>query len=178
MTTTARWWDVLEDFYGVRLDDDKARRWADNIRQSISNVNEAEIITALRWSAESFSRNAKKARPDLVDVIMMVRNFRQGRDTDTTVVNNTVRYRSPAYDKDGNYNTDTTEHVTTLAELRYLLNRRPDPVEAWNIICTPSDPSQCAALLAHCDENKIPYERFRPNLDRQIRQVVSKVARS
>lgn len=144
------WPETLEDFYGVKLDTTKAIRWTEEIKAQCSNLQQSELIKALRWSVTGFNRSSKKARPDLSEVINMVKAYR-GDANNTQGVPNTVLIDHK------------TRKTTTMADLKFQLQRCDDPVRAWEIITTPAyNADQAKELEDYAEAQNVAFERFIP----------------
>lgn len=110
---------------------------SDSLNAGPDEINQAVAGLCSSWSLDS--------RPTINDIADRIRDLRGEKKS----VPSLVRYRIAG--KTG---------TTRMIDLKRLLDARPDPKEARNIICTPLRTDQCRELERHCDERGIAYERF------------------
>jgi hypothetical protein len=159
------WVTNYNGFIGT-LNKSTADAWAAVIRQNLANVTAKEVDDAVaQLCAEDRPPNATKPNAkSIIYKIKEARGFRYNQGHKPTP-NHVI------YIDGGNNLTHTT-----MAELKGFLRRRPDPVEAWDIICTPLDADQCKELHRYADEHNIAYERFVPCIAGKVDAIVSQYA--
>lgn len=111
----------------------------DSMGATTDEINVAVADMCSAWSMDS--------RPTINDIAGRIREKRGER----TTTPNLVRYR-----------TGGVTDQTSMVELKQLLDARPDPEEARNIICLPLRTDQCMELEEHCNRRRILYEKFMP----------------
>jgi hypothetical protein len=140
-----------------------ADAWAVVIRENLPNVKAGEVNDAVAALC-SEQRGFNAPKPNALSIIHKIkeqRGYRYNHGHKPT--SNHVSYI------DGN---NQAKH-TTMAELKGFLKRKPDPNEAWDIICTPLDTDQCKELHRFADDNGVVYERFVPCIAGAIGEIVS-----
>jgi len=161
------WVTNYNGFIGT-LTKSTAEAWAAVIRQNLGNVSAKEVDDAVaQLCAEDRPYNAPK--PNAKTIIYKIREARSYKyNHGHKPTSNYVSY------VDGGNQAKNT----TMAELKGFLRRRPDPNEAWDIICTPLDTDQCKELHRFADDNGVSYERFVPCIDEAIEEIVNLYGRS
>jgi hypothetical protein len=145
------------------LSNSMASNWLEVIQANLSNVKQQEIDDAVA-SLCTEQRPFNSAKPNALSIISKIKEMRGYRmNQGFRPTSNYVSYI------DGN---NKMMH-TTMAELKSFLRRRPDPVEAWDIICTPLEADQCKELHRYADEHNIHYERFAPCIASKVDAIVS-----
>lgn len=141
----------------------QASAWLEVISANVEGVRQSEIDNAVAKIC-SVPRNKEDAKPDVRTIIKTINAMRgnsPGYMAQVVKTPNTVSY----YDSAGHY------CKTTMSDLKQFLNRRPPTDEAWEIICTPLNFDQCRELQTYCDNNRIGYARFVPNIEETISAV-------
>jgi hypothetical protein len=114
----------------------------DSLRATDIEINEAVAKICSEWSNEG--------TPNIHHIADEIRALRNNGRTPLTA--NGVSY----------YAADGQVVQTTMRDLKSFLNARPEPEQAWDLICTPLKPDQCRELEAYCIANNIAYERYSP----------------
>lgn len=177
----SRWFEVLEDYYDVKLTPEKRERWVQEIKAKIPSVsgNEPLIVDALRSQAASFKRRSTKTRPDLEDLIQIIRAHRnEPSATGMISTTNEVTPTPKVYAEDGSYRGFGPVSRTTMSDLKFMLDRRPPPDAAWGIICTPMMVEQCRELEAYCRQRNIAFNKFNPPQESRVAAIARKFDRN
>ena len=112
----------------------------DSLKADDAEINQAVANLCSKWSQDN--------HPNINDIAREIRSMR-GDECNRTP--NAVKYTKGGAILN-----------TTMVELKSYLNGRPDPDTAWDIICAPLDPNQCAELRAYADQRRVAYNRYIP----------------
>lgn len=143
------WVRLYKFYFKYAPSDEDSQTWATEIRSAIRNLAPGEVSNAIRSLGDRYtSAGCKIKEPAGAEIIAEVRRIRRGESSFVTTPNGVYFY------------VGGQQHQTTMLDLKKILQRKPDPVEAWNIICTPMCIEQCRELQQFADYNGVPYERY------------------
>ena len=77
-SSKVQWYNLMQDYFGVSLDASSARRWWDEIAQTVPEVNNILLCNAIKWASEPSSdqQGESFAKPTLIDLIRWVRCYK------------------------------------------------------------------------------------------------------
>ena len=155
--------DWIKNYRGFigPLNDNTASDWLEAIQSNIPRLTQRELDEAVAVICGK-ERDARSAKPGAYEIM---REIMAMRGTSGIQTPNNVKY----------YDGNMVLHKTTMAELKALLNRRPHPEEAWEIICTPLMVEQCRELERYSVDHGIDYDKFVPKVD-LVRQLANKLS--
>lgn len=73
----ARWYELLDDLYGVRLSEEKSKRWERYIASNVYQVQPGELARALVWAKEQKDFAFEYGRATVDKLVMMIRWYRK-----------------------------------------------------------------------------------------------------
>ena len=116
MTTEQTWYQVLEDFYGTKLTDEKATRWINWMKDEKMNITGEELKRVLLWVHRRLPGDEKKY-PTVSHLISWVRWYRKEAAA--------AGRRRPGMPD------------PTIARIRQHMLEAKDHRQRWNIMCSP-----------------------------------------
>lgn len=138
----------------------RASAWLEVINANIYDLRQSEIDNAVARICQ-LKRDKGDPEPNVRTIMSYIRSGRGMSNAHGYETPNNVAY----YDSAGQM------CQITMAELKQMLNRRPPPDEAWEIICTPLMTEQCRELEEYAKRSNIAFERLKPNTNQQISKV-------
>ena len=137
MDSVSTWTELMEDFFGVRLSDDKAARWVKLIRDPDAigtSANEAELCEVLRFVRKQREGESERRAPTLETLIGWVKWYRK----------NTRARR-------GGYSDNDQSHEAKMSRCKASMLRSADHSARWEILCDGhgvGDVLGCQELMA------------------------------
>ncbi len=164
------WADLLEDFFGLSLTDEQAKRWGLLLKQEQAGITDDEMNRVIMW-ARKFWKRWDRYRPTFVEISAMISAYRggAGRGLSTNSRSESVEFYARVQDGAGS---GMERRFTTMSELKSKLLACRDADEAWDIICLPLSAPQCRELEGLAQENGIKVRRFRPNTERIVKKLI------
>jgi hypothetical protein len=166
---SAEWFQVYEARFGKKLSEAEITVWEDEIALQIRRLMPGDVINAVRSVAENrrkVGQRGLKYAPTVEDIITEIIKGKYAQANPGAVE---ACHTVLVDDGPGHYRREVEPERSWKSRLHAASSNR---VEAWNVICEPCSPDECAERREYADAHGIAYERIKPRVAGAVGQVV------